>query len=477
MKYFLAAILCFLVLLSVVVEVLKPGGPPPDKTPLVWVSDNNPERAPQIERFNKLYPDCLLSLDPNNTGLTKIIVQTCARVGPDIIDVYGIHQLQTYVEAGVLLDVTEMAKQRGFDPSVTYPKAAQALLINGRQYCFPCNVNTNIMFFNKNLFDKYGVPYPPRYPVWKDFVRIAERLTIRKPGSRIPECFGMANMSWQELLYEAGGRVFSEDGSRCVIDSPEAIRAFRFYHDLMYKYRVMPTPLEQSAMSSQGGWGTGWRNWFGAQKIAMIPIGKWALITFRQFEEEQRQQYTAWKRAHPGRKYPGLPPLRMGAVHLPRFADKPRRCIIACRSAAVNRLSPHADKAVNFLEYLTTKDYCDTINEGADALPGNKEYGTLEHMHNDKYPDEDIMNELTLEATQWGIVREISPFVDGQTAMRLIGTQVQRLDAGADADVEEVCRTAARDVNDEIRRNVETDVRLRMRWNRLQQKATRRGGT
>ena len=132
---------------------------------------------------------------------------------------------------------------------------------------------------------------------------------------------------------------------------------------------------------------------------------------------------------------------------------------------------------MNFLEYLTTKEYCDTINEGADALPGNKKYGTLAQMHNDKYPDEDIMNELTLEATKWGVVRELSPFIDGQTALRLIGTQVQRLEASADVDVDEVCRTAARDVNDEMRRNVESDARLKMIWDQLQRKSARRNAT
>jgi len=473
MKYLLATILCALAVLSVVVSALKPGAPPPGKTPLVWVSDNNPQRAPQIESFNKLYPDCLLALDPNNTGITKVIVQTCAKVGPDIIDVYGIHQLQTYVDAGVVLDVTDVAKQRGFDPSVTYPKAEGEITIDGRQYCFPCNVNTNILFLNKNLFDKYGVPYPPERPTWDELVATAAKLTIRKPGSKLPECFGMASIGWEELVYMAGGRFFNEDGTRCVVDSPEAIRAFGFYQDLMYRYKVMPTPLEQSAMSSQGGWGTGWRNWFGSQKIAMIAIGKWALITFRQFADEQRQERDQWLHDHPGQEYPDLPPLRMGAVHLPRFVDQPNRCIIAARSAAVNRLSPNADKAVNFLEYLASKEYCDTINEGADALPGNTKYATLDYMQRfaQKGEGEEI-NRLTLEAAQWGIVRELSPFVDGQTALRLITTQVQRLEASPDADVADVCRAAAQDVNEEMKRNVAGEVRLQMLWNRLTMKRT-----
>lgn len=471
MKVFFAITLAVLVVWAVVMWAAIPTNPHPDKTPLVWVSDDNPQRVPQIEWFNKLYPDCWLRLDPNNTGVTKVIVQSCAGVGPDIIDVYGIRQLQTYVQAGILLDVTDYAKKMGFSPDVTYEKAAACLMIDGRQYCFPCNVNVNILFYNKNIFDKYGVPYPPRECSWDELVRIAQRVTVRKPGHKLPECFGLASVGWEELIYQAGGSIFNKDGTRCVIDSPEGIRAIRFYRDLMYKYRVMPTPLERSAMAGQGGWGQGWLNWFGSQKIAMITIGKWALITFRRFQEEQRRRFEKWQEEHPGEPYPDLPPLRMGASFLPYFMGAPRRIIIAARSAAVNRLSPHWRKALNFLQYLTTKEYCQTINEGADALPGNKKYGTVELMHSDKYPDEDIINELTVESTKWGVVREISPFIDGNTTQRLIQMQIERLEAGMDVSVEKVLKTAVHDVNKQIRKNIQREPKLRERYERLKANA------
>lgn len=475
MKLLLAGVFLGLALLSVLAWAMVPAPPQGTRTPLVWVSDNNPQRVPQIERFNRLYPDCFLSLDPNNAGVQKVIVQACAGVGPEIIDVYGIQQLQTFVDAGILLDVTEVAKRRGFDPSATYPRAGSGLMVDGRQYGFPCNVNVDVIFFNKNLFEKYGVPFPPRSCSWEELLEIAKSMTLRPPGSKLPECFGLANADWQELIRQKGGHVFSEDGTRCVVDSPEAIEGIRFYRDLMHKHNVIPSPLQKAALTGEGGWGQGWLNWFGAQRIAMIKVGKWGLITFRMFQKEQEEAKEKWIRDHKGQgqTYSGPEPLHLSACHVPYFEGQPKAVLLGSRVAAINALSPRAGQAVNFLEYLTTRDYCETINEGADALPGNGRYGTVVDMHNEGYPEEDIANELTLEATEWGVVKEISPFVDAGTAVRLIEVQIQRIESDPDLDPARAMTQAARDVNEQIMKNINRDPQLRERYARVSQEGSR----
>ncbi len=51
-------------------------------------------------------------------------------------------------------------------------------------------------------------------------------------------------VSWQvfvEFLWENGGQIFSADGRRSTVDSPEAVEALQFYVDLFNKHRVCPT--------------------------------------------------------------------------------------------------------------------------------------------------------------------------------------------------------------------------------------------
>lgn len=455
---------------------------------LTRVTDPHPQRRYELEAFNRWFPECFIRLDPSNTGVQKVIVQACSGVGPSIIDVYDVHQLQMYVNAGILRDLTEDARRMGFTPDVSYPKAARAMVIEGKQYCFPCNVNVRILIYNKNLFDRYDVPYPPTDRVidWLEFVETyGSRLTVRRPGRSVPECFALTLSGWENMVYQAGGRIYSRDGTRCVIDSPQAVAGIRLYRDLMHTYNVMPNPIQQAGMSGQGGWGQGWMNWFGAQKIACIRIGKWALNTFRRYIVEQRRRFA--------RRFPGVepptdpeklrawtkqwmidhpdpidwPPLRLGAAHVPRMPGRAPLLLLDQKSAAVNKLNPEAEDALKFLKYLTSEEYCQIINDGADALPPNRAYATLDRQINPDWPEERDLHVLTNQATEWGYVRQVSPFIDALVMDRLINAQVQRLETDPDVTAEQALRIAAKDVNDEIAKNLRNDPKLRQRYEEI----------
>ncbi len=451
------------------------------------VTDPHPKRRLELEAFNRWFPECYLRLDPSNTGVQKVIVQTCSGVGPSIVDVYGVHQLQMYVNAGILRDLTQDAKQMGFSTDVSYPKLAPALCIDGRQYCFPCNVNVRLLIYNKNLFDRYDVPYPPTDRVigWLEFVEAyGKPLTVRAPGRPVPVCFGLTLAGWEQMIYQAGGRLYSPDATRCVIDSPEAIAGIKMYRDLMHAYNVMPNPIQQSGMSGQGGWGQGWINWFAGQKIACIRIGKWALDTFRRYITEQRRRFAkrfpgveppsdperlrAWTRAwmieHPDPV--DWPPLRLGAMHVPHMPGRAPLVLLDHKSAAVpaRRLNPNVEHALKFLRYLAGEEYCQIINDGADALPPNRKYATIDRQVHPDWPDERIIHVLTNQATEWGYVRQVSPFIDALVMDRLINAQVQRLEADRTFTAAQAMRIAAKDMNDEIAKNLRNDAKLREKY-------------
>ena len=47
----------------------------------------------------------------------------------------------------------------------------------------------------------------------------------------------------QQFILQWGGRIYSEDGTRCVVDSPEAVAGVQYLHDLIYRHHVMPGPV------------------------------------------------------------------------------------------------------------------------------------------------------------------------------------------------------------------------------------------
>ena len=93
MKLLFAGTFVALVLLSMAAWRMQPEALAKGKTPLVWVSDDNPARRDQIALFNRLYPRYQLRLDPGNSGMEKVIVQSLGGVGPDLFDCYDGFQL------------------------------------------------------------------------------------------------------------------------------------------------------------------------------------------------------------------------------------------------------------------------------------------------------------------------------------------------------------------------------------------------
>jgi len=83
------------------------------------------------------------------------------------------------------------------------------------------------------------------------------------------------------FIRQFGGRIFSTDGTRCIVDSAESIAGIQLMHDLTYKYGVMPSAAEEAAMATQGGWGSGTITLFSGGKAAMAIGGRWWLCTLR----------------------------------------------------------------------------------------------------------------------------------------------------------------------------------------------------
>jgi multiple sugar transport system substrate-binding protein len=58
-----------------------------------------------------------------------------------------------------------------------YPTAMTAFQWGGRQLCMPQNVSSLAVYYNRDLFEKYGVPEPKAGWTWNEFVATAAQLT------------------------------------------------------------------------------------------------------------------------------------------------------------------------------------------------------------------------------------------------------------------------------------------------------------
>ena len=443
MKVLFAATFLVLVSLSVVTVFMEPELAEEGRIPLVWTSDDNPARREQIDLFNELYPDYQLRLDPTNSDMQKVIVQSLAGVGPDLFCCYNGFQLSAYVKSGIAWDLTERLSQLGVDAvndcwSASYP----TYVYQEKVYGFPTNAAVDAIWSNKQIFEDNSIAIPKGPMKWEEFIPLAQKLTVEDENGRMKHFgFLFSFWQWRNFVLQWGGNMYSDDGTRCTLDSPEAIGAVQFMQDLIYKYHVTPSPVEEAAMATQGGWGSGTITWFGGGRGAMALGGRWWWCILRDYEN-----------------------LKLGAFECPH--GKYRAFQGYGKSVLINKNSPRREQALDFLRYMSEKPYNDLINHQADALAPVKEYSyTQEYLHDPEYPKEDF-NEVWRDIMNYGAPEQISQFVNGNTASRILNKQLDLVKSNQKSAAEAM-KTATEKINKEIQKTIERDPTLRAEYNRL----------
>lgn len=100
-------------------------------------------------------------------------------------------------------------------------------VVDGRQVAIPFVVGgVRVLYYNADLLAKAGIAEPPG--TWDEFLDACERL--RAAGiTPLLEPWGhhrgMLNENFFPLLWQAGGRLFTEDGSATAFNSPEGLAA------------------------------------------------------------------------------------------------------------------------------------------------------------------------------------------------------------------------------------------------------------
>ncbi len=436
-------------LIMIALTVLAVGTLPESRSdlPLLWwTSDPNPARGPQIAAFEKWmkekskedsrYRPVRLQLDSNNMGTMKVIIQSASGVGSDIVDVYGGGNLRQYVAAGVLMDVTDLAKEYGFGPDKTYAAAREELFVDGRQYAFPCNVTANPLTINRGFLEREGLPLPKYDWTWDEFLEWC--LKVRKvdhKGNVIRYAIWPFNI--RSLWPTNGGTIFNETLTRSTLDSQAVLEATNFYYDLMFKYKVMPTPMDRSAMASQSGYGGSMLQWIGNELVVAVGIGRYGLIQLRKFKNFKPD------------------------VSLFPYKIMPMQFVFS-RAAGINASSRHKRLAVGFLEFLADTPYNKMIIGDADALPPNPQIArTKEFLAPSKFPNERGVHEKYLKAAEeYGVGQEYSRFISPTTVDRII-TYYDSGISSRSIGIKDGLNLMANEINREIQHAVKRDPKLK----------------
>ena len=245
-----------------------------------------------IEAFEKKYPNVEVMIGPTDRGqdLQKLL---CGVVGNSPPDVFRREsQLFGDIAArGILLDLTsyiEADKDRpdGLHEEDFLPGAWRAGMFEGRMHGIVEDVNPGVLAYNKKLFREAGLDpeNPPKS--WAEWLDATKKLVVRDERGRVQRLGLSAFGGADDLTFyvmQCGGKVFSEDGRTCTLNSPEALKALEFMKEV-YDVQGGKEACQQFVMATSSG--PEELNPFGLGKIAMNVQDDWVILRVMKFSPD-----------------------------------------------------------------------------------------------------------------------------------------------------------------------------------------------
>ncbi|WP_223691502.1 ABC transporter substrate-binding protein [Leifsonia poae] len=238
-------------------EALKKGG-----TITYW--SWTPSAEAQVAAFEKEYPKVkvnLVNAGTNTTEYTKLQNSIKAGSGaPDVaqVEYYAIPQ---FALGKALVDL----KAYGFDSLKSDYSAGPwgSVNVDGGLYGLPQDSGPMALFYNKKVFDQYGLTVPT---TWDEYIADAKKLHAADPTKYITSDTGDPGFA-TSMIWQAGGRPFSASGSKVSIDLQDQGTK---------KWTASWNQLvEGKLLSSIPGWSDDWFKALGNGTIASLVTGAW----------------------------------------------------------------------------------------------------------------------------------------------------------------------------------------------------------
>jgi len=225
--------------------------------------------APAVEdiatAFEEKYPNVTVDVVNAGTGNDQYIkLQNAIKAGSGAPDVAQIeyYALPQFALSEALVDLSDF----GFDSLEDQYTASTwgSVNLDGGVYALPQDSGPMAMFYNKAVFDQYGLTVPT---TWDEYIATAEQLHAANPNAYITNDTGDAGFA-TSMIWQAGGQPFTTTDSTDVEINLQDEGSKKFadtWNQLIENDLIAPT----------SSWSDEWYRGLGDGTIATLNIGAW----------------------------------------------------------------------------------------------------------------------------------------------------------------------------------------------------------
>ena len=223
---------------------------------LTWAFWGSPEEAVShkqvADAFMKEHPEIKIETwnAPWNDYFTKIQSLWASGDAKAVPDIAFLWPTPKYAAEGVLENLDPYIQKSGYDLNDYWGGLLESAKYQGSVYGLPRDNEVNILYYNKDLFDKAGVKYPDENWKWNDLLAAAEKLTVKDAGGKVTQyALAMEGGKYSKWLNQNGGAILDDyvNPSKCMLADPKSVAAVKLFADMMNQgYAMRDADLSQA---------------------------------------------------------------------------------------------------------------------------------------------------------------------------------------------------------------------------------------
>jgi multiple sugar transport system substrate-binding protein len=200
--------------------------------------------ATEFKKSNASITIDLLARDPNGLNQLQPTEVDCFtnsnQVLPELMAGQKIRSLDPWIES-----------DKTFKTDDFYPGALPLFQGDGKTWGVPVGMDPFVLYYNKDLFDKAGVPYPTASWTWDDFLQAATKIAVPDSG-----VFGFITRSVADpalFVYQHDGKLVDnwDNPTRAMFDDPLTLEALEWWDALTTVHKVSPSATQMQGAFRQ----------------------------------------------------------------------------------------------------------------------------------------------------------------------------------------------------------------------------------
>jgi multiple sugar transport system substrate-binding protein len=285
-----------------------------------------------LDRFQEAHPNIRVFFTSDPVDLeTRMLSDMEAGIAPDVFQGCCTH-FPTWAQEGYCLDLRPYIWEDLDQATIDEWDPAQYRALStrdGLQFGLPKYHGALALYYNRDIFDHFGLQYPSGDWTFDDYLSAMLRFSAGRTADGTDVWGSMFDVSWDRIQVHVnnwGGHfVDPDDACLCRMCEPPSLAAMEWLRARLWDDHSMATPRDVGYLDTAGA--------FAAGRLAMVEDGSWSLrpiLTDAKFRI-------------------GVAPFPIGPV---------RRATLATADGfGIYARTKYPDAAWELMKFLTSKDY------------------------------------------------------------------------------------------------------------------------